>query len=58
MADALGIDDENFPKLLPVACRLSIQIAFYIMGFFAYPPIRYISALYAGVAHEARGNLR
>ena len=28
------------------------------LGFFAYPPIRYISALYTGVAHEARGTLR
>jgi hypothetical protein len=28
------------------------------MGFFAYPPIRYISALYPGVAHEAGGTLR
>jgi hypothetical protein len=29
-----------------------------ILGFFAYPPIRYISALYPGVAHEAGGTLR
>ena len=28
------------------------------MGFFAYSPIRYISALYTGVAHEAEGTLR
>jgi hypothetical protein len=28
------------------------------MGFFAYPPIRYISALNTGVAHEAGDTLR
>ena len=30
----------------------------YNLGFFAYPPIRYISALYTGVAHEAGDTLR
>jgi hypothetical protein len=33
MADALGVDDENLTKLLPVACRLRMQVALYIIHY-------------------------
>ena len=34
MAYPLGVDDENFPKFLPVACRLREQIAFNIIYYY------------------------
>ena len=40
MADALGVDDENFTKFLPVACGLGKQIAFYINTYANYKKLK------------------